>query len=69
MAGVQTSLASSMANTMDGHAMQLVNYATEVECRRLEVVYLNSNGVATYNADGTLSYYLPDPPEGQDPAA
>ena len=69
MGGIQSSAASSMANTIDGHAMQLVNYASEVECRRLEVVYLNSNGAATYNADGTLSYYLPDPPEGQDPAA
>lgn len=68
MGGIQSSAASSMANTIDGHAMQLVNYASEVECRRLEVVYLNSNGVAAYNADGTLSYYLPDPPEGQDPA-
>lgn len=69
MGGLQNSAASTMANTIDGHAMQLVSYATEVEYRRLEVVYLNSNGVASYNADGTLSYYLPDPPEGQDPAA
>ena len=69
MGGVQAAVASSKANTIDGHAMQLVNYATEVEYRRLEVVYLNSNGVASYNADGTLSYYLPDPPEGQDPEA
>ena len=69
MGGLQNSAASTMANTIDGHAMQLVNYASEVEYRRLEVVYLNSNGVASYNADGTLSYYLPDPPEGQDPEA
>lgn len=51
MGGVQNMVASAMANTIDGHAMQLVNYASEVEYRRLEVVYLNSNGVASYNAE------------------
>ena len=56
-------------NQLVGLVSILSTAASELKVRYNEVVYLNSQGVSSYNADGTLSYYLPDPPEGQDPSA
>ena len=55
-------------NQLVGLVSILSTAASELQVRYNEVVYLNSQGVSSYNADGTLSYYLPDPPEGQDPS-
>lgn len=55
-------------NQLAGLVSILSTAASELQVRHNEVVYLNSQGVSSYNADGTLSYYLPDPPEGQDPS-
>lgn len=55
--------------TLYGAAEDLGLIAEELSARRDEVVYLNSSGITERNPDGTMSYYLPTPAEGVDPAS
>ncbi|MCR2052692.1 hypothetical protein NSA19_07495 [Actinomyces bowdenii] len=55
--------------TLHGAVDALITVAGELDARRTEVVNLNSDGVTIRNPDGTLSYYLPSPSEGVDPAS
>ncbi|MCR2051510.1 hypothetical protein NSA19_01290 [Actinomyces bowdenii] len=53
-----------VATTFNGAAQGLRDLADELRTRSQEARNLNSSGVTMTNDDGTLSYYLPDPPEG-----
>lgn len=57
------------ATTLYGSAESLKDVSDELAKRRKEVVDLNSDGITIRNTDGTLSYYLPTPSEGVDPAS
>lgn len=55
--------------TLAGCVSAIIGFANELHARTTEVINLNSSGVNNMNADGTYSYYLPDPPEGTVDAA
>ncbi|SDM66085.1 DUF6571 family protein [Actinomyces ruminicola] len=56
--------------TMWAYVMRLRDLAEELRSRRQEAIDINESGITMANPDGTLSYYLPDPPPGtQDEAA
>ena len=57
------------STTLYGSAESLKDVSDELAKRRKEVVDLNSDGITIRNTDGTLSYYLPTPSEGVDPAS
>ncbi|WP_167145525.1 DUF6571 family protein [Actinomyces sp. ZJ308] len=50
--------------TLAGCVSAIIGLAAELKARTTEVINLNQSGVNNLNADGTYSYYLPDPPEG-----
>ena len=45
-------------------AYDLRDLAEELRSRRQEAIDINESGITMANPDGTLSYYLPDPPPG-----
>lgn len=52
------------SSTLAGNAVTIRTLADELRCRRQEVIDMNESGITMTNPDGTLSYYLPDPPPG-----
>ncbi|MDU0347556.1 DUF6571 family protein [Actinomyces sp. MRS3W] len=52
------------SSTMAGYASTMRDLAEELRSRRQEAIDMNESGITMTNPDGTLSYYLPDPPPG-----
>ncbi|SHE25047.1 DUF6571 family protein [Actinomyces glycerinitolerans] len=52
------------SGTMAAYASTMRDLAEELRSRRQEAIDINESGITMTNPDGTLSYYLPDPPPG-----
>ncbi|SHE24486.1 DUF6571 family protein [Actinomyces glycerinitolerans] len=50
--------------TISANVARLREVAYQLRSRRQEAIDINESGITMTNPDGTLSYYLPDPPPG-----
>ncbi|MDU0347868.1 DUF6571 family protein [Actinomyces sp. MRS3W] len=50
--------------TISANVVRLRELAYQLRSRRQEAIDINESGITIANPDGTLSYYLPDPPPG-----
>ncbi|QHO90378.1 hypothetical protein CWT12_02110 [Actinomyces sp. 432] len=52
------------SGTLAAYASAMRDLADQLRSRRQEAIDINESGITMTNPDGTLSYYLPDPPPG-----
>ena len=55
---------NSCSTNLNACAGSIRSLAEELRTRRQEAIDMNSSGITPADANGTVSYYLPDPPEG-----
>ena len=55
---------NSCSTNLNACAGNIRALAEELRTRRQEAIDMNSSGITPADANGTVSYYLPDPPEG-----